>query len=92
MDIRHVYKEKMDAQLKEWDAQWELLKAKADKMTGDAKIAFESKMRDLGSRRDDLRARLAASKESASDVWERMKLEADQIAADIKRRFDDLRR
>ncbi len=82
----------MDAQLKEWDAQWELLKAKADKMTGNAKIAFEAKMRDLGSRRDDLRARLSAGREAATDVWETMKLEADQITADIKRRFNDLLR
>ena len=39
-DKRKAYEEKLDAQLHEWSAQIELLKAKADNAKADAKIEY----------------------------------------------------
>ena len=39
-DKRKAYEEKLDTQLKEWDAEVALLKAKADSAKSDAKIDY----------------------------------------------------
>ena len=38
---KHAYQQKVDAKLKEWDAEVDLLKAKGEGLVADAKIEFD---------------------------------------------------
>ena len=49
-DKRKAYEEKFDAQLKEWSARIELLKAKADNARADAKIEYIKTIEDYAAK------------------------------------------
>ena len=46
---KHAYQQKVDAKLKEWDAEVDLLKAKGEGLVADAKIEFDKKIEELSN-------------------------------------------
>ena len=57
-DKRKAFEEKLDAQMKEWNAQIALLKAKADTVKADAKVEYYAKIEALQHKRDTARTKL----------------------------------
>jgi len=57
-DKRKVYEQKLDAQLKEWDAQIDLLKAKADKARAEAKSEYYKTIEDVQHKQNDAAVKL----------------------------------
>lgn len=47
MATKEAYQKKLEAQLKEWDAKLDLLSAKAQKATADARIKYENDLESL---------------------------------------------
>jgi len=52
-DKRKAYEEKLDPQLKEWDAEIALLKAKAENAKADAKIDYYKTIETLEHKQDE---------------------------------------
>lgn len=57
-DKRKAYEEKCDAQLQEWNAQIDLLKARADKAKAEAKIEYYKTIEDMPTRKNIQKERL----------------------------------
>jgi uncharacterized coiled-coil DUF342 family protein len=81
---RELYKQKYEAQLHEWSAKLEELKAHADKLTAEAKL-------DAKPHLDALHAKLAAAKAKLDDIvkatddrWDDVKDGADHAWNDLK--------
>lgn len=87
---KEAYKEKIEAQMNEWDARLKSLKARAEMMSGDAKIAYHQRIRDLENAKDALAAKLSAMKETSADAVERVRKEIEDAVADLKARYDKL--
>jgi hypothetical protein len=87
---KEAYKEKMEAQMSEWEGRIKTLKAKAEMMSGDAKIAYHERIKDLEKAKDSLGEKLSAMKDTGSDTWERVKKEVEDAIADIKAKFDKM--
>jgi nucleotide-binding universal stress UspA family protein len=70
---RKVYQEKIEAQLKEWGAKIDELKAKAERSKAELKVKYESQVEDLRIKQEALEKRLKEFKESGDEAWEDFK-------------------
>ena len=62
MKNREAYREKLEAQMREWSAKIDLLKAKADQAEAEAKIEYSKRIEDLRQRKEALQTQLAELK------------------------------
>jgi uncharacterized coiled-coil DUF342 family protein len=88
MQKKDLYIEKLNAQLKEWSAAIDVLKAKADKATADLKIGYQKQLDDLKAKRDVARDKINDVKAAGDDAWERMATAMEKAWADIKAAFE----
>ena len=86
---RKAYEEKLDAQLKEWNAQIVLLKAKAENNQADAKIYYYKKIDALEQKRNGVKTKLRELKSAGDEAWEELKTGAEKAWAEAKTAFHD---
>lgn len=70
---QEAYQEKIEAQLKEWSAQIDGLKAKAQKAEADAKLKYYDAIEDLRIKENAVRQKLTGLKDAGGDAWENLK-------------------
>lgn len=70
---KQAYQEKLEAQLQEWDARLDLIKAKAKGLQAEAKIEYESQLAALEQNRDEAQAKLADLRQRGEAAWEDLK-------------------
>ena len=88
-DKRKAYEEKLDAQLKEWDAQIALLKAKAENAEADAKIDYYKTIDALEHKQDKAKTKLQELKTAGDEAWEAVKAGAEKAWAEVKTAYHD---
>ena len=86
-DKRKAYEEKLDAQLKEWNAQIALLKAKVENAKADAKIDHYKTIETLQAKQDAARTKLQELRSAGDDAWEDLKSGAEKIWTELKTAF-----
>jgi len=86
-DKRKAYEEKLDAQLKEWNAQIALLKAKAENAKADAKIDHYKTIETLQAKQDAARTKLQELRSAGDDAWEDLKAGAENVWTELKTAF-----
>ena len=86
---RKAYEEKVDAQLKEWNAQITLLKAKAENAKADAKIDYYKKIEALERKHDRAKTKLQELKTAGDEAWEAVKTGAEKAWAEVKTAYHD---
>ncbi len=84
MKIQNAYKEKLAAQLKEWDAQINLLEAKAGKLSADLKLKRAEEIVQLRARQNAASEKMKELEEATGEAWERVKLTADIVWEELK--------
>ncbi len=70
---KQAYCEKLEAQLREWDARVDLIKAKAKGLQAEAKIEYESQIQALQHQRQEAVARLEDLRKRSELAWEDLK-------------------
>ena len=88
-DTRKAYEEKLDAELKELDAQTALLKAKAENAKADAKIDYYKSIDALERKQDKAKTKLQDLKTAGDEAWERVKEGAGKAWAEVKTSYHD---
>lgn len=88
-DKRRAYEEKLAAQLREWNAQITLLKAKADTAKANAKIEYYTTLEVLQHKRDAAQVKLQELKEAGDEAWEELKIGVEKAWAEIKTAFHE---
>ena len=88
-DKRKAYEEKLDAQLKEWNAQIALLKAKAENAKADAKIDYYKTIEALEHKQDEAKTKLQELKTAGDEAWEDVKAGAEKVWAEVKTAYHD---
>lgn len=86
---RKAYEEKFEAQLKEWNAQIALLKAKAESAKADAKIEYHTTIETMQHKRDLAKAKLQELKTAGDGAWENLKAGAEKTWGEVKTAFHD---
>jgi nucleotide-binding universal stress UspA family protein len=84
---RKAYAEKVEAQLKEWGTEIDILKAKAEKAKAEAKIKYYERIQDLRAKQESLGQKLQELKGPGGEAWEEVKTGVDQAVKDLKEAF-----
>lgn len=84
MSDRHQYIEKIKAKLDEWNAEIDLLEAKARQMEAEKKIKYGQQINDLKARRQEMLKKIDEVKQSSSGAWEEVKTSLDQAWQSLK--------
>jgi hypothetical protein len=88
-DKRKAYEKKLDAQLKEWNAQIALLKAKAENAKAGAKIDYYKTIEELKHRQNKAKTKLQELKTSGDEAWEVVKAGAEKAWDEVKTALHD---
>ncbi len=88
-DKRKAYEEKLDSQLKEWNAQITLLKAKAKNAKADAKIDYYKTIETLESKYDKAKTKLQELKTAGDDAWVAVRTGAEKVWTEVKTAYHD---
>ena len=88
-DKRKAFEEKLDAQLDEWSAQIDLLKAKADKAKAEMKIEYYQAIEGLQHKQSDAKAQLQELKRAGDEAWEDLKTGAEKAWTEVKSAYHD---
>lgn len=84
MNRRELYKEKAEAQLKEFSATFDVLKARAEKLSAQAKLDMQPRMDTAHSKFDVVKEKLNRFAEATDD-------KLDEIAKDIDEGWKDFK-
>ncbi|EAT17035.1 hypothetical protein [Desulfuromonas acetoxidans] len=83
MDKKHAYEEKLQAQLDEFNARIDLLKAKAAKAESSTKISYADTLEALRMKRNLAEDKLDELKAASDDAWEDLKEGIDKAWSDF---------
>jgi uncharacterized protein YaiL (DUF2058 family) len=89
MDKRKAFEEKLDAQMKEWNAQIALLKAKAHTVKAEAKVEYCRKIEALQHKRDSAKATLQELKAAGDEAWEDLRAGVEKAWGEVKTAVHD---
>ena len=84
MKVHEAYKEKMVAQLKEWDAQIKLFDAKVAKAGADMKVRHAEEIVALRSKQRMASEKMKELEKATGEAWDQTKETADKIWDDLK--------
>jgi len=77
MSDRDAYQDKLQAQLDEWKADIDKLRARAAQAEADARIALEREVDELNARREAVAAKLAELRSASGEAFDDLKQGAD---------------
>jgi uncharacterized coiled-coil DUF342 family protein len=83
METRDLYKQKYEAQLKEWGARIEALNAHADVLTAQAKIDMQSRHGSLADKLAAAKAKLQEVADATDDKWDDVRKTADDAWSEM---------
>lgn len=89
MELHKEYKDKMNAQLKEWSAQVNLLEAKIDNFTADMKIMRLEEIQALRAKQHAAAAKMKELGKASGEAWDQVRLTADKMWDDLKTGLND---
>jgi chromosome segregation ATPase len=88
MEKMEEYRQKLEAQLKEWKAKIELLEDKAARATGETKTELLRAIDELRQKKGVVKDKLSELQKESGVVWEQMKERVDKAASDLKSALD----
>lgn len=84
METRELYQQKYEAQIREWNAKLEVLKAQADKLTAQAKIDAKPHIDAVNEKLTLASAKLHEIAEVTDDKWDEVKKSADHVWTEVR--------
>ena len=84
MELHKQYKEKMDAQIKEWSAQVDLLEAKMDSFAADMRIARAEDIQALRAKQHATADKMKELGKASGEAWVQVKVTTDRMWDDLK--------
>ncbi len=84
MDMQNAYKQKREAQLKEWGAQINLMEAKLENVGADIKVKRAEQIQALRAQQHNASEKMKELGKASGEAWEQVKLTADKVWDDLK--------
>lgn len=88
MENMEEYRQKLEAQLKEWKAKIELLEDKAAKATGETRAELLRAVDELRGKKGAVKDKMNELQKESGVVWEQMKERVDKAASELKSALD----
>ena len=84
MNERELYRQKMEAQLDEWKADLDKLKARASGADADARLKLKGKVREIEAELEKGKSKLRKLSQAGEDSW-------DSVKEDLSSSWDSLK-
>ena len=84
METRNQYIERLSARLHEWDAQIDVLKARAETAKEDARLSFKQQIIKLREDRERAADLLKELHEAGEQNWMTIRQRVDDLISDVK--------
>jgi hypothetical protein len=81
---RRIYESNLHAQLAQWKADIDVLKAKAKRVEADAAVRVDRSIEALQRRHDDVSHHLSSLKVASEEAWESVKADTEKGWLDFK--------
>ena len=91
METKEAYRQKIEAQLKEWGETIDELKKKAAKAADDLKADHETEIKTLIDKKNDMQKQLKEFMATSDDAWKIMRKGLEKAATDIHKAFKQAR-
>ncbi len=91
MSNKEAYKEKIRAQLDEWKAEADKLRARMKKKQADGKIDSSNYLDELKVKQQEARTKLKQLEDSSEDAWEDIKDGLEKATAELKESYKKAR-
>lgn len=88
MDKMDVYRQKLEAQLKEWKSMIEMLEDRASTATGETKAELLRAIRELRQKTEGVKEKMHALQKDSSAAWDTMKEGLEKATAELKIALD----
>ncbi len=88
MDKMEAYREKLEAQLKEWKAKIEMLENKAAEASGETRSELMRVIGDLRQKKGLVKEKLTELQKESSAAWDTMKDGLEKTASEFKNALD----
>ena len=88
MERKELYQEKMEAQLREWRAKIDELKAKAQHASADAKLQYEQQLATLRPRLEAAQQKFQELKTSSESAWGDVRTGMEGAWSELRRAWD----
>lgn len=89
MNDKELYQQKQQAQLDEWKAEVDRLRAKASGASADAQLEMNKQIKVLESKLEEGMAKLAELAKAGEDAWESIKVGVDAAWGSMKSALSD---
>lgn len=81
---RDLYRQKYDAQLREWQAKMDEVRAHSDKLSAQARLDMQPHLDSLHTKLDTARARFHELGSAAEDTWDEVKRNAESAWHELR--------
>ncbi|MDZ7754116.1 MAG: coiled coil domain-containing protein [Gammaproteobacteria bacterium] len=88
MESKKAYQERMEAELREWQARIDVLKAKADKAQADQKLEYQEEIESVRAKQQQVRERMKELQDAGADAWQEVKAGLDAAWEDMRSAAD----
>jgi iron-sulfur cluster repair protein YtfE (RIC family) len=85
---RKAYETTLDAQLAQWSADLNVLKAKATRAEVNAKVQYDKVIDAMQHKHDEAGKNLRALKNATDEAWESMKTSTEKVWVEVKALFE----
>lgn len=89
MSKKELYKQKMQAQLVEWEAEIDRLKAKASGASANVQLELNKEIKALKGKIEHVKTKLAELAAASEDAWESIKEGVDSAKDSLKAAMRD---
>ena len=90
MEKLDLYREKLEAQLKEWKAMIEVLEEKAAKATGETKTELQRAIGELSQKIDVVKEKFNSLQKEGGAAWDTLKDGVEKAAGELKNALDKI--
>lgn len=91
MGLNEAYLDRIEAQIKEWDADFEKMKAKAQIASADARIEYFNKLEGLKVRSEQFKQEYGRLKSASGEAWDELKGGLDKAYNEMSSTFADFK-
>lgn len=91
MNEKELYQQKKQAQLNEWKAEVDKLKAKASGASADAQLELNKQIEALEGKIEEGKTKLAEIADASEDAWESIKEGVESAWESMKSAFSELK-
>jgi rubrerythrin len=88
MEKMDAYREKLEAQLKDWKAKIEMLEEKAAKATGETKTELLRAIGELRQKKEAVKEKWTRLQKESGAAWDKMREGLDKAAVELKNALD----